>query len=207
MSQDIRQAEQNIRGALMAGNVENAVCLTLEAYSREILSFLVARLGSVSAAQDVFSMFAEDLWIGLPAFAWRCTTRTWCYTLARNAAYRYSTAGHRQPERNLALSSPSAYSALVEQVRSATNLYQRTDVKNRFRALRERLDPEDQTLLILRVDRGLTWRELALAMTGDSALDAVALEREVARLRKAFERIKSELKRWATKEGLLKRDE
>jgi RNA polymerase sigma-70 factor, ECF subfamily len=63
------------------------------------------------------------------------------------------------------------------------------------------MDPEDQTLLILRVDRGLTWRELALTMSGDSALDAVALEHEVARLRKAFERIKTELKRWAAKEG------
>ena len=98
-------------------------------------------------------------------------------------------------------------SELVERVRSATQIHQRTEVKDRVRALREQLDPDDQMLLILRVDRGMAWRDLAIAMAGDADLDDTAIDREAARLRKAFERVKTELKAMAEKEGLLKRDD
>jgi hypothetical protein len=58
-------------------------------------------------------------------------------------------------------------------------------------------------LLILRVDRDMAWRDIALAMSGDSNLDDDAVARDSARLRKAFERVKSEIKRMAREEGLL----
>jgi RNA polymerase sigma-70 factor (ECF subfamily) len=91
-------------------------------------------------------------------------------------------------------------------VRSATHVYQQTAVKDRVRALREQLDPDDQMLLVLRVDRGMAWRDLAMAMAGEVELDDAALEREAARLRKAFERVKDDLRRMATETGLLGED-
>ena len=74
----------------------------------------------------------------------------------------------------------------IARVRSATHDYQKTDVKDRFRSLRDELDEEDQMLLVLRVDRNLSWRELALTMTGDVNLDEDALNKEAARLRSAM---------------------
>jgi RNA polymerase sigma-70 factor (ECF subfamily) len=95
---------------------------------------------------------------------------------------------------------------LVERARSVTALHLRTDVKTRVRRLREQLDIEDQTLLMLHVDRGLPWRELVLVMHDDSAaLEDAELDREAARLRKRFERVKAELKRLAIREGLISR--
>ena len=147
MSDVASDFEQSIRAAWEAKDYESAATLTLQGYASEILSFLSARLRSASDGQEAFSMFAEDLWQGLPQFGWRCSMRTWAYTLARNAASRYVSSPHNRVDRNLTLSKSGRLSALVENVRSATQIHQRTDVKDRFRALRERLEPDDQMLL------------------------------------------------------------
>ena len=203
MSDEQNEPEQAIRQAHERHDFESAATLALEAYADEILSFLCARLRSQSDAQEAFSMFAEDLWGGLPRFGWRCSMRTWAYTLARNAATRYVSSPQNRVERNLTLSQPGRLSALVERVRSTTHVYQRTEVKDRFRALRERLDTEDQLLLILRIDRNMGWRDIAIASSGNADLDDDAIDRESARLRKSFERVKAELKRMAEEEGLI----
>jgi RNA polymerase sigma-70 factor (ECF subfamily) len=196
--------EQTIRAAFAAGEIEAAATLALQCYSDEISNFLVSRLGSRSDAAEVFSMFAEDLWTGLPNFAWRCSMRTWAYSIARNAAARYLASPHQKPQRRLSFSHLSNVSELVARARSATLVFQQTETRSRFRALREQLAPEDQMLLVLRVDRGLSWRDLAIAMTGDAELGDEAIQRESSRLRKAFERLKGELRRAAEREGLLK---
>jgi len=129
--------------------------------------------------------------------------RGWLYTLARNAASRYVTNPHNRPERNLSVSAHTSVSALIQQARSPTQAHQRTETKDRVRALRQQLSIEDQTLLILHVDRGLSWRELAVVMhEHGEQLDDEALTREASRLRKRFERLKSEL---ALAEGLIER--
>lgn len=203
MSEQQADVEQRIRGAWDAKDYASAATLAVETYADEVLSFLSARLHDHGDAHEAFSMFAEDMWKGLPQFGWRCSMRTWAYTLARNAANRYATSPHRRAGRNLALSKAGPLSALVERARTITQVHQRTDVKDRFRALRERLDPDDQMLLILRVDRNMAWRDIALAMAGDSTLDDAAVARDSTRLRKTFERVKTELKRMAEEAGLL----
>jgi RNA polymerase sigma-70 factor (ECF subfamily) len=66
-----------------------------------------------------------------------------------------------------------------------------------LRRLRETLDPDDQTLLSLRLDRELEWEELAVVLSGEGTpVTAVAL-------RKRFERLKDRLGRLAREEGLL----
>jgi RNA polymerase sigma-70 factor (ECF subfamily) len=64
--------------------------------------------------------------------------------------------------------------------------------------LKNRLDPEEQTLLTLRLDRHLSWGEVAdvLACGGRPRLDEAAL-------RKRYERLKVKLARAARDEGLV----
>jgi RNA polymerase sigma-70 factor, ECF subfamily len=196
--------ERTIRAAHEGGDFQAAAIQALDAYGSEILSFLAARLRTRSDAEEVFAMFAEDLWRGLRGFSFRCTVRGWMYALARNAANRYITAPHKRAEQNLSASEAQRLSVLVEQVRSATEPAQRTDAKEKVRALRDRLALEDQTLLILHVDRNLPWRELALVMHDAAGeLDSDGITREASRLRKRFERLKSELRQMAVAEGLL----
>jgi RNA polymerase sigma-70 factor (ECF subfamily) len=205
--QELREAE--IKAACDAGDFERAVTELLELYAAELLSFLIARLGDSSHGEEAFSLLAEDIWVGLPKFEFRSSVRTWAYMIARHTAARYARSPGRRKDRNLTLSKNVNLSQLIERARTRTEVYRQTDVKNQMRALREHLEPDDQMLLILRVDRQLDWRDLALVMLGDEESNAVntddaTLDREAARLRKRFERVKSELKQLAKEAGLLR---
>src|SRR6185503_19513911 len=125
----------------------------LERYGPEILGILVAHLRSTSDAGEVFSLFAEDLWRGLPGFQWRCTLRAWAHRIARNAAVRWATAGDRRPERNVPIE--SSVLELADQVRSSTLVYLRTDVKSEVRRLREGFQLATEKLRELARERGL----------------------------------------------------
>jgi RNA polymerase sigma-70 factor (ECF subfamily) len=91
--------------------------------------------------------------------------------------------------------------------RSSTKPWQRTVVKDRFRALRESLAPHERMLLVLRVDRRLPWMEVARVMADpDEPMTAEALARRAAALRQQFQRIKDHLRALAAQEGLLASD-
>jgi RNA polymerase sigma-70 factor, ECF subfamily len=202
---DDTATERAIRAAWEVGDFSTAATAALEAYGHEILTFLGTRLRSSSDAEEAFGIFAEDLWKGLPRFGFRCSTRGWLYTVARNAANRYASSPARRPHRNVELDRESQVAALVDRVRSTTEDFRRTEVKDQIRALRDHLTTEDQTLLLLHVDRALPWREIAMIMhEDDTTLDDEGLTREAARLRKRFERVKVELKQIAIERGLIR---
>jgi RNA polymerase sigma-70 factor, ECF subfamily len=198
-----QEQEQAIREAFDAGDMERAATRTLGAYGREIFGFLAARVPTHSDADEIFSMFTENLWAGLPKFGWRCSMRTWCYVLAHNARYQYTTAPHRRAGRNVALSCPGVLSQLADDFRTTTRPYLQTEVKDGFRKLRDQLDEEEQLLLLLRVDRKLSFREIAITVLGDADCEAAVLAREEARLRQAFARMRSNFRRLAENAGLL----
>jgi RNA polymerase sigma-70 factor (ECF subfamily) len=197
--------EAKARAACEAGDHDRGMTHLIEAYGAELLRFLAVRMGDPDAASEVYSDVVERLWRNLPRFEWRNGARGYCYAIARNAAINHGKAAGRRPERNLALSLAGA-SAMAERVRTATMPFLRTEVKDRFRALREQLSSEDQMLLTLRLDRGLEWRELALIMMHDGDGDApgeAELTREAARLRQRFKTAKDKLKAYAEREGML----
>jgi DNA-directed RNA polymerase specialized sigma24 family protein len=198
------EIENAIRAALEAQDYQRAATRALEAYGHEILTFLFARLRAVTDGQEAFSMFVEDYWKSLPSFAGRCSMRVWMYTLARNAGIRHSGAAHRRRELDLTPALRDSLSALIDRVRSETQVHLRTNVKDKLRTFREQLDPDEQLLLTLHVDRALPFRDVALIMRTDGErLEPQALEREAVRLRKRFERIKAALREHARREGLI----
>lgn len=199
MRHEESEIEARVREACGRSDYATAATLIIEQHGPEILAFLRARLRSGSDADEVFGSFAEKLWVGLPGFEWRCGVKGWAYRLARNAANDFTTAAQNRPARNLALSKNAPLSRLVERMRSTTALYQQTGAKDRMRELRETLPADDQMLLVLRVDRGMDWRDLAVAL-GAAPDD---LDREAARLRKRFERVKERLRELARAEGLI----
>ncbi|MET0390527.1 MAG: hypothetical protein ABW321_31435 [Polyangiales bacterium] len=200
---DKSSREQAIHEIFDRGDIEAAATASLQLYRQEIFSFLHSRLRSASDAEEVFSMFGEDLIVGIPKFQWRCSLRSWCYTLAHHAVIRYSTSPHRKAGRNIRLSSPGVATDLIEQNRSMTKPYLRTEVKDKFRALRSELDDADQLLLNLHVDRGLSFREIGITLAGDANLDDTTLAREEVRLRKQYSRLRVQFRKLAEQNGLL----
>jgi len=191
--------EEQIQSLLDHGDLHGAATKAVEGYGPEVLGFLVTLVRDPLEATEVFSQTCEDLWVGLSRFQGRCSMRTWLYTLARHAAARFRRDPHRRPGRRVSL---SAASDLAEPVRMATLRYLLTETKDRFARIRDSLDERDRTLLILRVDRGMAWREIATVFSlGDESDDL--LDREAARLRKRFQLVKEEIRVRARHAGLL----
>ncbi len=197
-------AEDKVKNAWDNGDYDDAATRFLEAHGAEILGFLVSRVRDKVDARDVFADFCEDFWKGLPGFEWRCSMRGWAYTLARHAADRYLRAPQRRRERNLTLPAESRCSRLVNKLRTATHLHQKTEIKNRVQALRECLSEDDRMLLALRVDRALSWNEVAMVMAPEGeSLSGEALRVASGRMRQRFLMVKERLRKLAEQQGLL----
>src|SRR5678809_1287830 len=129
----------------------------------------------------------DSLWRAIDAFGWRCSLRTWLYTLARHAAVRFERAPANQDARHRPL---SGVSEPVAAERSRTRPYLRTEVKDRFAAIRSSLSADEQTLLVLRIDRDLGWEEVARILHDGDEPDQEALRRQAANLRQRFRQLK-----------------
>jgi RNA polymerase sigma-70 factor (ECF subfamily) len=195
--------EQDIHELCKRGDLAGAVERALEGYGQEIMRLMASVLHDYERSRDAFSLFSENLLRGLSGFRWESSFRTWAYRLARNACYQvmHAPAGREQPVTR---------SQIPEEVirqRSETRPWQRTSVKERFRALRESLEPQERMLLLLRVDQRLSWEEVARVMAdGDGTPTDAELKRKAAALRQQFQRIKTHLRSMAEEEGLIPPD-
>ena len=197
MSIDHAAFDARLRALLESDRASEAATVALEVYGEEIYALLAALHRDEVSAAEVFSRFCERLWKGLPGFQFRSSFRTWAYTIAWNASARF-----RAQERNRreVLVGDSEFLRLAEKVRSSTRSRLLREKRSRLVELRETLPPEDQTILILRVDRELDWRDLARVLHEDEALADDALAREAARLRKRFQLIKERLRELAAQD-------
>jgi RNA polymerase sigma-70 factor (ECF subfamily) len=200
---DMAPLEKRILTAWEAAEFQQAATISIRSYGPEILGFLVAFTQSRSEADDIFSYFLEDFWRGLPGFEWRCTLRSWAYTLAKHAAYRFF-ARSRERRGHVPISRVPELAEVEREVRTSTAHYLRTTVKTRLRILREQLPMEEQMILTLRIDRNLSWRDIAVIMNDNGVLsDEDALTTAEATWRKRFERAKDKLKHLAAEEGII----
>jgi RNA polymerase sigma-70 factor, ECF subfamily len=202
-TESIEDVEAEIARLRAAGQLKEVATLAIESYGGQILSFLEVMLRDPADSADAFAQACEDLWKGLPQFKGRAAMKTWFYTLARHAASRL-----RRGVRPGRLATISEISHVAERVRSRTRPYQTTEVKAGFAAIRASLDETDRLLLVLRVDRAMSWNDVARVMsdTGDDDSDH-GLARTAARLRKRFQAVKESIRGRAAAAGLIARDD
>jgi RNA polymerase sigma-70 factor (ECF subfamily) len=187
------ELEHSIADAQARGAHDEAAERAIRGYGPEILGYLIRILGSRGDAADAFSFFAEQLWKGLPGFAGRSSLRVWAYQIAWRSALRVrSEAWGRRRERF----PTSMASRIAGDVLSRTTEAREQESAHLAR-LRAALDAEEQSLLVLRLDRDLSWREVAEVMSAEGqTVDEPAL-------RKRFERIKAKLATLARADGLV----
>jgi RNA polymerase sigma-70 factor, ECF subfamily len=186
--------EQSIAARIAAGDFAGAATAALEGMGPQILGYLGATLRDDDAAYEVFSYFCEQMWKSIETFRGNSSFKTWSYKLVMHSISRFRRDGFRRFGRQLGSGEASA---LAEQIRSRTAPYQQTEIKDKFSKLRESLEPDEQTLLFLRVDQGLSWNDVAEVMSeGGEPV-------EVSTLRKRFERAKQRLRALAEEHGLI----
>ncbi len=114
---------------------------------------------------------------GLPTFRRQSSLRTWLYRLAWNAARDFQKEQERTPIRALRTTEISGIGAEIAASRPP---FERSSFVDAFAKLRESLDPQEQTLLTLRLHAGMSWNEIA-----------EVVGRKPAALRKRYERLKA----------------
>jgi len=194
--------ESAIRTPWEAGDMNAAANAAIGQIGHEIFRYLAGILGDPDIADEAFSAFCERVWSSMPRFEWRCSFRTWAYVIARRACSDVVRVQGRRRRRHTSLSE-SRVSAIEHQVRTATLPLLKTEGRSALERLRDDLPHEDKMLLILRVDRGLAWEDLArVSLDKEQSTDA-EVRRESARLRKRFQLVKERLRERARQAGLI----
>ena len=191
MGGDVQQAgrsfDADVRVLVDAGRPRDAANLLVARLSSELRPFLHRLLGDVALADEAHSATCERLWRGLANFRWESSLRSWTYIIARREASR-CRARYARSDWHTTLSAAEAVAI------QATSRSLSTTQQDIVESLRLSLSPEDRDLLVLRIERGLSWKEIAAAFLEDDETDAGVLDREAARLRQRFRSIRTNLK-------------
>ena len=196
-----KDLEAELLALFRSGDHSEVLRRLVEGYGAEIQAYLFHTMRNDADAAEAFSRFCENLCVGIADFESRSSFRTWAYRLATSARARLWSDAFRR--RASPLSSEFA-AQLEHRARTATKPYLRTDFKDRFAGLREHLDPDEQTLLTLRVDRDLSWAEIAEILEGGAGiLSPTELNSRAAAYRQRFKRLRDKIRRLADESGLL----
>lgn len=193
----VEVGEADIRKAWELGDLDGAMTRAFERYADELYGFLRGLGRDPVQADEAFSATCERIWRGLPRFRWDSSFRVWAYRIARNEFLR-TTREVSRARRVVPISEIPSVQRIVAHVRSTTPAHQRDDVRDRFAAVRAQLPPDDLALLGMRIEHRMAWDQIALVLAGD---DAPPTAKDVAALRKRFERLKSKLRGLVRDEG------
>jgi RNA polymerase sigma-70 factor (ECF subfamily) len=188
------ELEERALELLAAGDYRAAAEAAIRGYGPEILGYLTRVLRSSDDAADAFSFWAEDVWKGIGTFRGRSSVRVWCYRVAGNSAARVSGEAWKRRRERMRTTMASRIAADVRSTTAASRDREASEMDR----LRDSLSDEERQLLVLRVDRRLSWQEVA------EVLGVEGKPVDEAAVRKRFERLKAKLGKMAKEKGLLK---
>ena len=183
---DVASFDAEVRELLLAGEGRRAADRLLMRLSPELRPFLHRLLGDVSLADEAHSATCERLWRGLATFRWECSLRSWTYIIARREASRVRARHARAMIQQTTLSKADQVAARPDSTSGTFS----TTRRDQLDSLRASLSHEDRDLLVLRVERGLAWKEIAAAFLEENESEPEAIAREAARLRQRFRSIR-----------------
>lgn len=170
------QVDQAIGDLLDAGQLALAASSIVRDYGPQLLGYL--RAVRPHDAEAAFAAFCAELAAKLPSFARTHSVLVWSYQLAWTAARR--TGDPVTPPE-----------PLLEEMRAVTATTLTPEAAQHLIALRADLDAEEQTLLVLRIDRDMEWRDVAHVLASD-----------VTQLKRRYEVLAEKVRRLAKQRGL-----
>ncbi len=185
--------EEQVAKLLAAGDAKGATTIVLRAHGLAAHRLLFAILGDPTLADDAHALFAEWVWRGIGSYRGLSSLRAWCFGVAAHAARRVREEPWRRRARRL---STTGAAALVAR-QAPSSQPAADDLERGLAAVRAELSDSERTLLVLRLDRSLGWREIEqiLRELGDPS--------SAPALRKRYERLRSKLAQMLKDRGLL----
>lgn len=186
------------------GQFREAVTLILKRYGHDMYLFSLSIFNNNDdAAAEAYSQACLDLWMGIDKFRWASSMRTWVFKVTHSACCRqYQKLKNDLKKRNKVIAFSAAFRP-ANQLRTQTRPYFKTEKKCAISALRKELSQYEQTLLFLRIDQCMPWRDIASIMSNIPSTESEILERVIPTYRKRFERIVNRLRKLAEETGLL----
>lgn len=171
--------------AIVVQREPSTLQMLVRRYAAEIRAFFRSRTASRHSMEEVYSVFTEDVWKGLPQLRSDKHVRTWLYVVARNALSRHARVKRRWRLRYTFSGLETAPTVPNELRRSYGT---REGQLAKLAPLLSELSTPDRQLLEQRLEKGLPWREIALqsARTAGDTSEAF-VTRESARLRKRYQ--------------------
>jgi RNA polymerase sigma-70 factor (ECF subfamily) len=173
----------HIQALLAAGDERAAATEAMRAFGPKILGYLRSILRDEADAGDAFSVWAEHLWRGIGTFRGDSSFRTWAFKVAYNAALNVRNEAWRRLGRPFETGEASR---LADEIRTKTAVREERQ-RTKLDEIRQKLTPEEQTLLTLRIDQQLSWEEIG------EVFSASGEPVEPPALRKRFQRLKDRL--------------
>jgi RNA polymerase sigma-70 factor (ECF subfamily) len=171
--------EDRVAQALQRGDRSGAVTDGLRGYGGQLVSYLRSILGDGDAALEVYAQFCENAWKSIDHFK-QGSFRAWLYRLAYCAAQDYRRDPYRGRTRRLL---SGEVSGMVAAARSSLRPDRQHEKTARLEAVLAHLDDGDRTLVVLRVARGMAWKDVAAVLDLDEAA-----------ARKRFQRLKDRVR-------------
>jgi len=181
--QGTREPEVEVRAMLDAGRGAEATRAAILAHGAGIFGFLVGVLDDLELAGAIYGRVCRQIATEIEAFDGRSSLRAWLYGLGRRELKdrrlrRQGAAGGRGRVETAPIVTTSRPAGLTGAIAT----------------LRGSLSEEERELLILRIDRGFNWEELAHSgLEGRTSPAAVTDEvrRLKVRLEALFERVEA----------------
>lgn len=181
--------ETTLGALLSSGAHGEAVEVALREVGPAVRRFLRSRLRDDDLAADAYSVFCAKVWRHLGTYRGDAPFRCWAFRVASNAARSVrADSWNRLAQR---LDDRGAEGWASEDATEPSWLREERRARV-LTAIRDRLRPEEQELIRLRIDDELRWDEAARLLTArGERVDAVTL-------RKRFERVKATLRTLVT---------
>jgi RNA polymerase sigma factor (sigma-70 family) len=181
MTLAVEGLERDIAAALAARDLARPRRSPLKVTARSSSSILRSLMRDDDLTNEAFSRLCEKVWRTLPDFRGESSFATWRTDWPGTRRGEVKRGLARRRERRF---ESGELSQVEAQVRETTAAYLRTETKDRWAKLREDLDAEERSLLLLRIERRLPWKDIAAVMA-DEPTGATE-----AALRKRFERMR-----------------
>ncbi len=180
-----------VLAALASGDPAGAAETALREHGPAVLRYLRTLLRDPDLADDAFSLFSEQVWKRIGTFRGEGGFEIWLFRIAFREALRVKDEGWARKRQALPTTEAGRIAAEVRRTASLSR-ERRAEALDRLRAS---LSFEDQHLLVLRVDHGLSFADIGATLDGGPVDEAT--------VRKRFERAKARLAKLAKAEGLL----
>ena len=160
----VKDLDRQCHELLSQNRGRDACTLIARVLGSEVRGYCRGMMASESTGDDLYQDVLEAVLVGLPSFQFASSIRTWVYAIAHHLVLRRLRRYSRR--KVVRLETGQADGLPGTDLRSQESREHRREL---VMELRDRLAPEDREVIILRAERELSFRDIAVVLQTSEA--------------------------------------